>query len=710
MKITNKLLLVVALLIYCHQLAAYETTTHQKLSIFSANASVLSRDPTFLTDIGMEPYTSLVYRATNVATGEMENEQLTAADIIGLGAVYEDDVNFSIFDPNENVRPFRHFYDPQSGRGLRILGTYWEPSPRWALERLPITEQEFSYSDARVHYFRVFASSTRETRLAEMSLVLQTLGQVIHHIQDMGQPQHTRLDKHPSDPSNFYEYYSASQEDVIDTILASPQLAYPNPAVSNYFTTPIEYWNTPLDDNVPSPFQPHYKGMAEFTGRNFLSMNTMLIGSEATPSGFISNPDFYQPTGEDITIIQENTTLVGYGGETVTANIDFLVRPVFDELTNVTHPNVKVASLSVYDAHLRSRRATSGVYQRALTENSVIYDNLHTILIPRIAAFSTDFIDYFFRGRLDFVPNADNTGWYIKNLTSEDMTGIFTLFWDDNTGTRRRITNWTMSIPANSQSQPLTFTEPTGTVENYTILFEGALGQEDNAVAGKVKVYTPPAPVIPCNVSQSAAGGYLGYQSDIELGSTSGQVAVEFEAYRIPDAMYVTPANNHNNIIWGSRTLRSGFRDSNFYFDPATYGTTRVTAFVTGNSDQGTAWNFTVGCPGQPITNNDREYDRVYVTFNFGASYNSGQCYFDVFIDGIYKARINGTGGFSTYLTSGTSGGRYHLVEYRNIDNSRCTINSVTGQTYPVTVRDGSGTRNIGSPFFTNSVDLYIYP
>src|SRR4029079_3052981 len=56
--------------------------------------------------------------------------------------------------------------------------------------------QTNSYRDARNYLYEALTGPTELERRKSFGLMFQTLGQVIHHLQDMAQPQHVRNDAH----------------------------------------------------------------------------------------------------------------------------------------------------------------------------------------------------------------------------------------------------------------------------------------------------------------------------------------------------------------------------------------------------------------------------------------------------------------------------------------------------------------------------------
>src|SRR5262249_24802625 len=61
---------------------------------------------------------------------------------------------------------------------------------------LGIGNQTFSFVDARARLLQALTSPNAVDRSSNFGLTFRTLRQVIHHIQDMAQPQHVRNDPH----------------------------------------------------------------------------------------------------------------------------------------------------------------------------------------------------------------------------------------------------------------------------------------------------------------------------------------------------------------------------------------------------------------------------------------------------------------------------------------------------------------------------------
>jgi len=248
---------------------AYEIDTHAALSKSAAEKSVLA-NADLLRALGLaHPITSEEQKFPN-----SKNQSQTILDIIQDGARFEDGLKTDC-----ETRPQHHFYDPVRDRGLRWLTVSGEKSPDWALEDVNDNDkQDYSYKDARYYLYRALTATTEEDRNKYFGLTFQSLGQVIHHPQDMAQPQHVRNDTHiiagedcawyqkpfiklVENPS-LYEQYTK-------TLGNLPIGLYPKVR----FDTARRYWHT--EDKNPGAGQ----GIAEFTNSNFVSAGTNFRGA-----------------------------------------------------------------------------------------------------------------------------------------------------------------------------------------------------------------------------------------------------------------------------------------------------------------------------------------------------------------------------------------------------------------------------------------------
>lgn len=177
-----------------HAAMAYDPLTHEEMTDFAVGKSQLKQgDGSLLKNLGL--------RSLNAKGQEFPNgagKSLTIIKLFRFGANEEDS---PFFPP---IRSKHHFYDPVHDRPLTIAEVIGaEKSPDWALANVgQFSSQQYSYANAREYFFRALTKASQTERDKNWGLLFQSLGQVIHHIQDMAQPEHTRNDPHLA-PSVF---------------------------------------------------------------------------------------------------------------------------------------------------------------------------------------------------------------------------------------------------------------------------------------------------------------------------------------------------------------------------------------------------------------------------------------------------------------------------------------------------------------------------
>ncbi len=440
---------------------AYKEDTHENFSLAAVQDSALRAKPETLTDLGLKPW------AISEAFPNSTGQPRTIAQLFQEGARFED----------VGSRSLNHFYDPLRNRGLFGVNI---ASPDWALEdNADFGAQEFSYKDARGYLYQALMSSTEDERKRYFGRTFQTLGQVIHHIQDMAQPQHVRNDAHC--------------DAIFPCLIPGGLLGLYNPSLYEQYTRDVG--NLPYTGYSPAMFNTARKywtgngqGIADFSNHNFVSAGTNFTGTSTSTA---PNPNYPSPNGIGAIISTRqitDTDLLG-PSQPLTGEIDFIGTSVVDSYRpNPSDFNPRTSSYSLFDAELTAAGA-----EKTFTLNRFNFDAAHTFLTPRAVGYSAGLINYFFRGKLDFVAHPSTPGAYaIENLSNEAMNGTFELHYDDMSGNRAPVpgATWTLTLPANGQSGPLTFTGPTAplpkTPGQYMLVFRGVLGQESDAVIGKL--------------------------------------------------------------------------------------------------------------------------------------------------------------------------------------------------------------------------------
>lgn len=514
---------------------AYELKTHSDTTIEAFQRSALFRSPWIAKDLGIDLTNSNVWgdRYFEAAGGTVferhadsfERDLITVDDLsvagwLARGAVREDDLSLlgcgvsklaaaadgrwprqcNPRDAADNSldRVLNHFYDPRLDRGL-TAGVSGSKAVDWAIvgtDAGGLTKNNFSLFSARNYMYYALTGidpfsqpSTLANRNSWWATTFRSLGDAMHLIQDMAQPQHTRNEKHPS---GIFELYVEARALGLNThkidgttIFHLPQLSFlsPRPTVSEVES------RSQYSDFWSERQQPNYQargGLADYSNRAFLTDGTNL-GLEPTP---------YDSPSRDPLSYGKEFVDVGLG-----APVKFLVssEPETQILSGQTLRGARMSTESAfYDFG-----ATIPIYSM----NRFIYDDEVSLLLPRAAAYSAGLLDYFFRGRLDFLPDSSNPGKYvIRNLGAEPISGVFELYYDDANFVRKAVlgldglpVQWKTSagpIAPNGGDLTIDFaiqapSDPARPNE-YVLVFHGQMGNEApspqtiGAVAAKI--------------------------------------------------------------------------------------------------------------------------------------------------------------------------------------------------------------------------------
>ena len=384
-------------------LNAYELETHAAISRAASNASVLAT-PGTLASLGLRPL-GINDRQQTFANSRREPQSILA--LIQFGARWEDDKSWE--------QALRHFYDPVNNRPLAIEDhrgdSFIVASPDWALESPDsIPAQAHSYQDARRHFYGALTGLSEVERRKSFGLMFQSIGHVIHHLQDMAQPQHVRNDVHcdrgicktlfphvyaPSQYEKYTDLNSPTDPRLqirINLPLEKPAstAVYPGAnAATVPFKTPRHFWRT----TAPGSAITDGKGIAEYTNRNFYSAGT-INSPYSSPSPPTVTDWFTSNERIDIQQLLPGTALRG--------TVRFFERPVNDAVAGEVGTNARALSEALLDADLAqiySTTHTTGYLVFAL--NRFTFDAAHQYLIPRAVAYSAGLINYFFRGQLE---------------------------------------------------------------------------------------------------------------------------------------------------------------------------------------------------------------------------------------------------------------------------------------------------------------------
>jgi len=397
---------------------------------------------------GMSVEARIMGRIRDPQTGLQVAEDFSVSGWFMRGAIREDDNTSETpkaDDPNGVFdRVFGHFFDPVLDRGLTValLGTQ-PKAVDWALTDSARVQQilggpranQFKISDAREAMWRALTlktgawtddvvpsgwntlPSTKEAiRKAYWATTFRALGDVVHLLQDMAQPQHTRNDAHSGrlcvpgvgckgGHASFFENYLAArtisepsfslEEGVGGIVLSSLQV--------NIRPDQLDYWDyspprfLSYADYYAKGTNAEGQGLANYSNRGFYSFGTNI---NSAAGAVYPSPS---PTGSGLGFTTVSTGLTDRTGRAVTGSVTFRTGGVQDKVTNSTAIDKKLSATGMFDQFLVQRNASWSQY----TLNYVNYDEQAKLLVPRAVGYSAGLIDYFFRGQLYVVPPAE---------------------------------------------------------------------------------------------------------------------------------------------------------------------------------------------------------------------------------------------------------------------------------------------------------------
>ena len=518
--------------------SAYDLVTHFDLSGAAFDKSTLGTTRVLdqwglpsLPELRQYPSTpgEIAREFADVEPKCLRGVRMPVAQLIACGAMFED---------VPGLRSFNHFFDPAHGGqpltvlGVRpgsLLGKPNLPSPDWAIQDAnpEPSHQEFAFKNAREYARSALTAATLQERETKWGRVFQAIGQVIHHLQDMAQPQHVRNDAHldlgeeeirvgsfiVSSPRR-YERFTAREpaKTRVRSLAGEAQSVVSFPSQNSPFTHPRKF------------FVNGGKGIAEFTNRNFVSHGTnfRMTGGVARAS---LNYDLPVPSASvpEIRSMSEllngeapsNGILRVCNGSTDVCFVSFYGSDVTDALTGTAATNRRASTYSLFDQDLERFGATVQTVdvttgqtystQKIFALNRFNFDAAHEFLIPRAVGYSAGLINYFFRGDIDLVYDEKTQGYFIANNGGESLQGAFELYYDGKNDTRHRIDqqDWGAVTVGSGQRVPVTVAFPDWNTaetpkdrDRYLLVFHGDMGEERasggwEAVAAKVVDLSP---------------------------------------------------------------------------------------------------------------------------------------------------------------------------------------------------------------------------
>ncbi len=258
---------------------------------------------------------------------------------------------------------FSHFYNPITNDSG--VGGIWPSAYDWA----NATNNDWSWKKTRDYFYQGLTFTTKTQREEALAKAFKGIGHIIHLVEDVSVPAHTRADLHiPVLDNEPYESYT----NIKIGSLQYTSVPFPYWNISNGAAAPRQLWD--VDSYDGTPYSGEYIGLAEYTNENYFSKNT-IFNSFPYPDW----PSIVEYTDIDINGKKRiYLKKLGYAEGGYGESINHL------------------AAGKWYYKYLPSWLKRNG-----LELDDKCHEDYQQKLIPRAVGYSAGLLDYFFRGTLE---------------------------------------------------------------------------------------------------------------------------------------------------------------------------------------------------------------------------------------------------------------------------------------------------------------------
>ncbi|MFA5251871.1 MAG: hypothetical protein WC454_04725 [Phycisphaerae bacterium] len=369
----------------------------------------------------------------------------------------------------------------------RALGT---EGAGWETEYL----NYYAWPDTRTYFYRALTKPNLAGRNHYLALTFISLGQTAHLLEDMGVPAHTRNDfvyGHMAlmgiTPStwgkNPFEYWAEQQVKANSNNIPSSWLTGWTPQ-AKVFDKIAKYWDTDTYSGTYIGLPLSAWGLSEQTNYQFISTSTF-------PGGTGTLYQFPNPStvhfGTDLTEYVPSGLKLYFNG------------------SNYGVPHIARKSYTKFYAN------QNGFYNEAIDstitpDDNSVYQDYVRVTVPRTIDYATGLINYFFRGKLKIEQTDSNDGKIHITITNKSTNsdvnqilkgGTFTLYWDDSSGNRTPVSDFTIYRPGTEpvagnewnsttqmnydQTTKAVLTPPTQGNVQYILVYEGIISSNPNS-------------------------------------------------------------------------------------------------------------------------------------------------------------------------------------------------------------------------------------
>ncbi len=382
---------------------------------------------------------------------------------------------------DEGKRGLNHFHDPtreEWDAGLRDgYGIFRGISAiEWAREG---TKNAYDYHDFRYYYFRALTAPSEENRVDALASLSRTTGQLLHLVEDMAVPAHTRNDLIPGHTCDFVMRWIPVASTTEEYLRRHPECirrvtAEEIPSMGRF----EDYFDTgTYRSGGGVPVSGTGVGLAEYVNGNFYSEGTTSVELNSYPHPALDETYLWYESVEGRIVYPEVSHLLPFRFYRV-----YIGRKSDDPERNIAH---LAATCYWYDYTFR-------VMQRGkiLLDDACRAEYLRH-LAPKAVAYAAGLMGHLFRVDVDFSYDEDRQLFVIRNLGGDDLSGGFSFHYDRSDGTRAAMPNaaWTLTIPAGGEiaTPVVRFPRDIDLDRTLALFYSGRAGTEEAVPGGRVR-------------------------------------------------------------------------------------------------------------------------------------------------------------------------------------------------------------------------------
>ncbi len=279
------------------------------------------------------------------------------------------------------TRSFNHFHNPLLPWDSAGYGGTFKSAILWAQDQGTFGSLfggNYSWKAVRDYYYLGLTSTTKEDREKNLADTFRGLGQLMHLVEDMSVPAHTRNDGHLL---YNYEKWVLKPMNVDIANIGSTPYGGTIQNISNLFDVDRYNGNNP-EITLPCNSN-NLIGLSEYTNANFFSEDT------------INTSTFTYPRWVDTTKVVED-----YRSSDGQIRKREYYRRAYCSGT-ADEKNYRLAAGDFLDYYRETNPDLSSGLSKIPVLDEKVYSDYASLLLPRAVGYSAGLLNYFFRGNMD---------------------------------------------------------------------------------------------------------------------------------------------------------------------------------------------------------------------------------------------------------------------------------------------------------------------